>query len=57
MRLREERDKAQNKVDQYQEEFEVKMRDEFMEKDDELEMLRHNLLEFEQRYNQQVTQG
>jgi hypothetical protein len=57
MRLREERDKAQKKVDQYQEEFEAKMRDESIEKDDELEILRHNLQELDQRHNQQVTQG
>lgn len=57
MRLREERDKAQKKVDQYQEEFEAKMRDESIEKDEELEILRHNLQELDQRHNQQVTQG
>ena len=46
-RLREERDKAQRKINQYQEEFEFKMRDEFAEKDDEIEMLRENLNELE----------
>lgn len=39
-RLREEREKAQKKVDQYQDEIESKMRDEFIEKDEELEMIR-----------------
>lgn len=32
------------------------MRDEFAEKDDEIEMLRENLNELEQRHNQQLTQ-
>lgn len=56
-RLREEREKAQSKIDQYQEEFEQKMRDEFIEKDEEIDMLRENLGELEQRHGQTVTQG
>lgn len=33
------------------------MRDEFIEKDDELDMLRQNLQELDQQHNQQMTQG
>lgn len=54
-RLREEREKAQKKVEEYQEEIEAKMRDEFIEKDEELEMLRQNFQELEQRHNQHLT--
>jgi len=32
------------------------MRDEFTEKDEEIEMLRENFAELEQRHNQQLTQ-
>lgn len=51
MRLREERDRAQAKLNEYHEEFEAKMRGEFHEKDEEIEMLRENLNELESRHN------
>ena len=50
-RLREERDKAQNNLSQYQEELDVKMRDELIDKDEELDSLRQTYSELEQRHN------
>ena len=54
-RLREERDKAQNNLSQYQEELDVKMRDELIDKDEELDSLRQTYSELEQRHNLQLT--
>jgi BMFP domain-containing protein YqiC len=56
-RLRDERDKANNKLSLYQEEFDVKMRNELIEKEDELDALRNSFAELEQRHNLQITQG
>jgi hypothetical protein len=46
-RLREERDKALNKMSLYEEELNVNMRDELIEKEDELDALRLNYSELE----------
>jgi hypothetical protein len=56
-RLRDEREKAQMKISEFHEEFEKKMREEFAEKDEEIELLRDNLAELEQRHGQQTTQA
>ena len=55
-RLRDERDRAQKKINEFHEEFEGKMRDESAEKDEEIELLRDSLAELEQRHGQQSTQ-
>jgi hypothetical protein len=51
-RLREERDKSQRNITDFHEEFEQKMRDEFCEKDEEVEILRDNFAELENRHGQ-----
>lgn len=56
-RLREEREKALNKMTLYEEELNVKMRDELIEKEDELDALRLSYTELEQSHNTQLTQG
>lgn len=42
---------------EYHEEFEYKMRDEFTEKDEEIDLLRQQYDELETRFNQQTTQA
>lgn len=50
-RLREEKDKAQKNISLYQEELDGKMRDELIEKEDELDALRLNYSLLEQSHN------
>ena len=54
-RIRDEREKAQKKIAEFQEEFDHKIRVEFVEKEEEIEMLRESLSEVEQRFGQLST--
>jgi len=47
VRIKEEREKSQVKLDQQLEEFELRLRNESIEKDEEIEILRASLSELE----------
>ena len=55
-RLLEEREKGNRRMHHYQEELEVRMREDLQEKEEEIECLQNELRECENRHNSYVTQ-
>lgn len=54
-RIGEERDKNTRRLQHYQEELELRMRDDIQEKEEEIECLQNELRESEQRHQSYVT--
>ena len=50
LRINEEKEKGNRRMHNFQEEFEIRMRDEMQDKDEELECLQNELHENEQRH-------